>query len=251
MAAGGWRRTETSRACEGTLPPITRYPGPQQRARGGRRQDPPHINCENNVLSSDSYDAGDLRPREESVAMREYLPAIDQAATGTRCTLLDTQGGAVRSAYREHRQILPQPGWVEHDAEEIWSRVDEVIRGAVSDAPPGRVLAVGVTNQRETVVAWDARDGRPAAPAIVWQDTRNAGGCPWAIERGWGPDVLERSGLPISTYFSATKIRWLLDHQPDLRARALAGHLRVGTIDSWVIWNLTGGPRGGAHVTDP
>jgi glycerol kinase len=183
--------------------------------------------------------------------MREYLAAIDQGTTGTRCILFDTQGRTVSSAYREHRQIFPQPGWVEHDAEEIWSRVNEVIRGAVRDAPPGRVLAIGVTNQRETIVAWDARDGQPAAPAIVWQDTRTAADCRSLIEKGWGTDVLQRTGLPISTYFSATKIRWLLDHQPDLRERARAGHLRVGTIDSWVIWNLTGGPRGGAHVTDP
>jgi glycerol kinase len=183
--------------------------------------------------------------------MREYLAAIDQGTTGTRCILFDTQGLAISSAYREHRQIFPQPGWVEHDAQEIWSRVDEVIRAAVRDAPPGRVLAVGVTNQRETVVAWDVTDGRPAAPAIVWQDTRTAADCRSLIEKGSGPEVLERTGLPVSTYFSATKIRWLLDHVPDLRERARAGRLRVGTIDSWVIWNLTGGPRGGAHVTDP
>jgi glycerol kinase len=183
--------------------------------------------------------------------MSEYLAAIDQGTTGTRCILFDTEGRAVSSCYREHRQIFPRPGWVEHDPAEIWSRVEETVRGAVGDAPRGRVLAIGVTNQRETIVAWDARDGRPLAPAIVWQDTRTAAECQAAIEKGWGPDVLARTGLPISTYFSATKIRWLTDHLPELRKRESAGHFRVGTIDSWVIWNLTGGPRGGAHVTDP
>ena len=183
--------------------------------------------------------------------MREYLAAIDQGTTGTRCILFDTEGRAVSSCHREHRQIFPRPGWVEHDPAEIWSRVVETVRGAIGDAPRGRVIAIGVTNQRETIVAWDVRDGQPMAPAIVWQDTRTAPECQAAIEKGWGPDVLSRTGLPISTYFSATKIRWLMDHAPELRERARAGHLRVGTVDSWVIWNLTGGPRGGAHVTDP
>jgi glycerol kinase len=183
--------------------------------------------------------------------MREYLAAVDQGTTGTRCILFDLEGRTASSAYREHRQIFPQPGWVEHDAAEIWNRVGEVTREAIREAPPGRILAVGVTNQRETVVAWDSRDGRPAAPAIVWQDTRTAAACRAAIERGWSEDVLFRTGLPISTYFSATKIRWLMDHVPELAELSRAGRLRIGTIDSWVIWNLTGGARGGSHVTDP
>jgi len=183
--------------------------------------------------------------------MREYVAAIDQGTTGTRCILFDRKGLPAASAYREHRQIFPQPGWVEHDPLEIKERVDEVIFEAVRAAPPGRVLAIGITNQRETVVAWDARDGRPAANAIVWQDTRTAAACRAAIARGWEEDVRRRTGLPISTYFSATKIRWLLENIPEVRELGASGHLRLGTIDAWVIWNLTGGPRGGAHVTDP
>ena len=183
--------------------------------------------------------------------MRDYVAAIDQGTTGTRCIFFDLEGAPVASAYREHEQIFPRPGWVEHDPLEIRERVDEVVFETRRAAPPGRVVAVGVTNQRETVVAWDARDGRPAANAIVWQDTRTADRCRDAIARGWEDDVRRRTGLPISTYFSATKIRWLLDHVPEVRALAASGHLLLGTIDTWVIWNLTGGPRGGAHVTDP
>ncbi|MEX1245611.1 MAG: glycerol kinase GlpK [Thermoanaerobaculia bacterium] len=184
-------------------------------------------------------------------AMREYVAAIDQGTTGTRCILFDLEGRPSAAAYREHRQIFPQPGWVEHDPLEIQERVDEVIFEALRAAPPGHVVAIGVTNQRETVVAWDARDGRPASNAIVWQDMRTAAECRVAIERGWEEDVRARSGLPISTYFSATKIRWLYDNVREVRELAASGHLLLGTMDTWVIWNLTGGPRGGAHVTDP
>jgi glycerol kinase len=183
--------------------------------------------------------------------MREYLAAVDQGTTGTRCILFDREGLPVSSAYREHRQIFPRPGWVEHDPLEIRERVEEVTAEAVRTAPSGRVLAVGITNQRETAVAWDARNGWPAANAIVWQDVRTAADCRAAIARGWEDDVRARTGLPISTYFSATKIRWLLDNVPEVRELARRGHLRLGTIDSWVIWNLTGGPRRGVHVTDP
>ncbi|HTO77613.1 MAG TPA: glycerol kinase GlpK [Thermoanaerobaculia bacterium] len=183
--------------------------------------------------------------------MLSYLAAIDQGTTGTRCILFDHEGRPAASAYREHRQIFPRPGWVEHDPVEIRDRVDEVVREALRAAAPGRVLAIGITNQRETVVAWDARDGRPAANAIVWQDTRTEPECRAAIQRGWEDDVRRRTGLPISTYFSATKIRRLIEDVREVRELATAGHLLLGTIDSWVIWNLTGGPRGGAHVTDP
>jgi len=183
--------------------------------------------------------------------MREYVAAIDQGTTSTRCILFDLEARPAAAAQREHRQIFPRPGWVEHDPIEIKERVDEVAAQALRAAPPGRVLAIGITNQRETVVAWDARDGRPAANAIVWQDTRTEAECRAAIERGWEVDVRARTGLPISTYFSATKIQWLLDHANRVRELAASGHLLLGTIDTWVIWNLTGGPRGGAHVTDP
>jgi len=183
--------------------------------------------------------------------MPDLLASIDQGTTGTRCILFDTEGRAVSSAYREHEQIFPRPGWVEHDPIEIRERVDEVVFEALRSAPKGRLLAVGVANQRETVVAWDRADGRPAANAIVWQDTRTADACRAAIEAGQEDDVRRRTGLPISTYFSATKMRWLLDHEPRVRQLARAGRLLFGTIDSWLVWNLTGGPDGGAHVTDP
>lgn len=181
----------------------------------------------------------------------DYLAAVDQGTTGTRCILFDLHGRVAASAYREHRQIFPQPGWVEHDPLEIWNRTQEVVAEAVRAAPAGRILGVGITNQRETTIAWDGRSGRPAYNAIVWQDTRTEPDCRALIEAGWQDDVRARTGLPISTYFSATKIRWLLENVPEVRELASAGHLRLGTIDTWLIWNLTGGPRGGAHVTDP
>jgi len=182
--------------------------------------------------------------------LTDYLAAIDQGTTGTRCILFDLQGHIVASAYREHRQIFPQPGWVEHDPLEIWTRTQEVAAEAVRAAPRGRIAAVGVTNQRETVVAWDGRTGQPVYNAIVWQDTRTEPDCQALIDAGWEEDVRARTGLPISTYFSATKIRWLLTNVGAVRQLAASGHLRLGTIDTWVIWNLTGGPAGGAHVTD-
>jgi glycerol kinase len=179
------------------------------------------------------------------------LAAIDQGTTGTRCFLFDLSGRVVSSAYREHAQIFPRPGWVEHDALEIRDNVDRVVAEAVAAGPREPVLALGVTNQRETVVLWDARSGIPIWPAIVWQDTRTDTDCRGLIATGCEPEVRARTGLPIRTYFSATKIRWLLANVPQARPLAAAGHLRIGTMDSWVIWNLTGGPRGGAHVTDP
>lgn len=179
------------------------------------------------------------------------LAAIDQGTTGTRCFLFDLAGRVVASAYREHAQSFRHPGWVEHDAVEIRDNVDRVVAEAVAAGPREPVLALGVTNQRETVVAWDARSGFPIAPAIVWQDTRTDADCRALISEGFEPDVRARTGLPIRTYFSATKIRWLLANVPEAKSLAASGHLRIGTMDSWVIWNLTGGPRGGAHVTDP
>lgn len=182
--------------------------------------------------------------------MTEYLAAIDQGTTGTRCFLFDPQGRIAGSAYSEHRQLFPHPGWVEHDPLEIWARTQEVAAEAARAAPRGRIAAVGVTNQRETVVAWDGRTGQPVYNAIVWQDTRTEPDCRALIDAGWEPDVRARTGLPISTYFSATKIRWLLANVGAARELAVAGHLRLGTMDTWVIWNLTGGPSGGAHITD-
>src|SRR6266536_3555599 len=179
------------------------------------------------------------------------LAAIDQGTTGTRCFLFDLAGRVVASAYREHAQTFAHPGWVEHDALEIRDNVDRVVAETVAAGPREPVLALGVTNQRETVVLWDALSGIPIAPAIVWQDTRTDTKCRALIAGGFEPEVRSRTGLPIRTYFSATKIHWLLANVPEAKSLAASGRLRIGTMDSWVIWNLTGGPRGGAHVTDP
>jgi len=184
--------------------------------------------------------------------MTELLAAIDQGTTGSRCFLFDSAGRVIASAYREHAQIYPSPGRVEHDPIEIRDNVFRVVSDAVAAAPAGsRVTAVGVTNQRETVVAWDVESGMPAYNAIVWQDTRTDEDCRALIRSGIEDRVRARTGLPIRTYFSATKIRWLLANVPEVARLAASGRLRLGTIDSWVIWNLTGGTAGGAHVPAP
>ena len=178
-----------------------------------------------------------------------YVAAIDQGTTSSRCIVFDPQGRIVAVDQREHGQIYPQPGWVEHDPEEIWVTVRAVVSGALDSAGLTRsdLDAVGITNQRETTVVWDRTTGRPVANAIVWQDTRTD-----ALLREFGdPDVFRpQTGLPLATYFAGPKLRWLLDHTPGLRERAEAGEVLFGTIDSWLIWNLTGGTRGGRHLTD-
>ncbi|NUR31458.1 MAG: glycerol kinase GlpK [Catenulispora sp.] len=178
-----------------------------------------------------------------------YVAAIDQGTTSSRCIIFDANGRIVAVDQREHRQIFPQPGWVEHDPEEIWVNVREVVGGALDRAGLTRadVDAVGITNQRETTVVWDRRTGRPLHNAIVWQDTRTD-----AFLRELGdPDRFRpQTGLPLATYFAGPKLRWLLDHVPGLRERAASGDVLFGTIDSWLIWNLTGGPKGGRHLTD-
>jgi len=183
------------------------------------------------------------------------VAAIDQGTTGTRCILFDAAGRQRASAYEEHAQLTPHPGWVEHDPEEIWQKTDRVIRRALAQAgltagAAGRIAAVGVTNQRETSVLWDRRTGRPLYRAIVWQDTRTRDACRALIDRGLEPSVRARTGLPLATYFSALKAAWILDHVPGVRAHAEQGDVCFGTMDSWVIWWLTGGPAGGVHVTD-
>jgi glycerol kinase len=184
------------------------------------------------------------------------VAAIDQGTTGTRCILFDGSGLPRAGAYREHAQLTPQPGWVEHDPEEIWETTAAVIREALaklglSGGALRRVSAVGVTNQRETTVLWDRRTGRPIYRAIVWQDTRTRPACQALIDRGLEPAIRARTGLGIATYFSALKAAWILDHVPGVRAHADRGDICFGTMDSWVIWWLTGGPAGGVHVTDP
>jgi glycerol kinase len=182
----------------------------------------------------------------------EYVAAIDQGTTGTRCMLFRRGGTPHAAAYEEHTQHYPQPGWVEHDPVEIWARTQGVVRSALAagSVRPGDVAAVGVTNQRETTLVWERGSGRPVYPAIVWQDTRTRDLCERLIAAGLEPLVRERTGLRIATYFSGPKLAWILETVPDARKAAERGELLFGTIDSWLIWWLTGGPRGGAHVID-
>ncbi|GAA2344453.1 glycerol kinase 2 [Streptomyces caniferus] len=181
-----------------------------------------------------------------------YVAAIDQGTTSSRCIIFDHGGAIVAVDQREHRQIFPKPGWVEHDATEIWSKVQAVVAGALTKAGlrADQLSALGITNQRETTVLWDRATGRPVHHAIVWQDTRTSQLC---AELG-GADGQDRfreaTGLPLASYFSGPKAAWLLDEVPGLRARAERGEIAFGTIDSWLIWNLTGGTDGGVHVTD-
>ncbi len=186
---------------------------------------------------------------------KRYVAAIDQGTTSTRCILFDHSGRIVAVEQREHRQILPRAGWVEHDAQEIWTNTRAVCAGALAtaDIPTSAVAAVGITNQRETTVVWDRATGRPVHNAIVWQDTRTDAICAeLAAASPAGDDrYRERTGLPLATYFAGPKVRWILDAVPGARARADAGELAFGTMDSWVLWNLTGGPDAGIHATDP
>ncbi len=183
--------------------------------------------------------------------MKKYIGALDQGTTSTRFLLFDRQGRPVGFDQMEHRQIFPQPGWVEHDADEIVEKTLKVMVGAFSKTgiDPSEVAGLGITNQRESVVMWDRATGRPVHNALVWQDTRTDEFCR-QIERTHGAMVRAKTGLPVAAYFSASKLRWLLDNVPGARARAEGGELLAGTIDSWLIWKLTGGPKGGVHVTD-
>lgn len=184
--------------------------------------------------------------------MADYLAALDQGTTSTRCLVFDHGGNIVASAQREHRQIYPQPGWVEHDPNEIWERTQEVIAEALRLLGPAsnRIGALGIANQRETAVVWRKSTGEPLAPAIVWQDTRVAPEVSQFAHRCGQDFFREKTGLPLSTYFSALKLRWLLEHTPGARELASRGELLFGTIDSFLLWKLTGGPSGGVHATD-
>ncbi len=176
-----------------------------------------------------------------------YIGAIDQGTTSTRFAVVDHAGAIVAKAQREHSQITPQPGWVEHDAHEIWANTESVVVEALDAAgiEPSDLAAVGIANQRESTVVWDPATGEPLAPVIVWQDTRTADLCR-RLAGSEGPNRFrDTTGLPLATYFSAPKLRWLLDHIPELRQRADSGSAIFGTIDSWIAWNLTG-----EHVTD-
>ncbi|SFP65912.1 MULTISPECIES: glycerol kinase GlpK [Actinomadura] len=181
-----------------------------------------------------------------------FVMSIDQGTTSTRCILFDHGGRLVSVAQREHRQHFPKPGWVEHDPMEIWRNLERIAPEALAQAAvtTNQVAAVGIANQRETTVLWDRLTGVPIGRAIVWQDMRTG---PLVDELGRAPGaamVTERSGLPLATYFSAPRIRWMLDHTPGLRERAERGEVLFGTMESWLIWNLSGGVDGGVHVTD-
>src|ERR1700761_4451582 len=184
--------------------------------------------------------------------MAEYVAAIDQGTTSSRLILFDKDGRIQQVDQREHEQITPKAGWVEHDATEIWRRTREVIGGAMasSDAEAGDVAAIGITNQRETTVVWDRETGEPVYNAIVWQDTRTAD----IVHELAGDEGVDRLradvGLPLSTYFSGPKIRWLLDNVDGAQKRAENGELMFGNMDTWVLWNITGGTDGGVHATD-
>ncbi|MTD59367.1 glycerol kinase GlpK [Amycolatopsis pithecellobii] len=183
-----------------------------------------------------------------------YVAAIDQGTTSTRAMIFDHSGRVVASDQREHEQIFPKAGWVEHNAEEIWENTRTVTGGALAkaDLNPTDIVAVGITNQRETALVWDRKTGKPVYNAIVWQDTRTdkivdeLGGLGGGQER-----YRDRTGLPLATYFSGPKVKWILDNVEGVRARAEAGDLLFGNMDTWVLWNMTGGPDGGVHVTDP
>ncbi|MFO7167949.1 MAG: glycerol kinase GlpK [Chloroflexota bacterium] len=182
----------------------------------------------------------------------KYVAAIDQGTTSTRCLLFDRSGQIVAADQKEHQQIYPRPGWVEHDAEEIWERTQSVVRAALQQAGcgPSDIVAVGITNQRETTVVWDRTTGRPYHNAVVWQDLRTDAICAELARDGGQDRFRAATGLPLATYFSGPKIRWLLENVPGLRAAAERGDALFGTIDTYLIWQLTGGPRGGVHVTD-
>lgn len=184
--------------------------------------------------------------------MAKYAGAVDQGTTGTRFMVFSHDGKVVASDYQEHEQIYPRPGWVEHDPMEIWSKTQAVIAGAMGKAgvSPADLAAIGVTNQRETTVVWEKATGKPVYNAIVWQDTRTRDICQELIDEGFESTVKSRTGLVVATYFSGPKVKWILDNLEGARRRAEAGELLFGNIDTWVIWWLTGGPKGGAHVTD-
>jgi glycerol kinase len=181
---------------------------------------------------------------------QKYILALDQGTTSSRAILFDHAGSIVVTAQKEFRQYFPNPGWVEHDANEIWQSQSAVMHEVIekAGAAPGNIAAIGITNQRETTVLWDRATGKPLANAIVWQDRRMASFCDELKNAGKAPLIQSKTGLMLDAYFSGTKLKWLLDNIPGARMRAEAGELAFGTVDSWLIWNLTGGK---IHATDP
>jgi glycerol kinase len=182
--------------------------------------------------------------------MAQYAGAIDQGTTSTRFMVFDHGGQVVSVDQKEHEQIYPKPGWVEHDALEIWERTQEMVKAGLGKIQLSDLAAVGVTNQRETTVVWDRSTGQPVHNAIVWQDTRTDKICNDLSADGGQDRFRAKTGLPIATYFSGPKIKWILDNVDGVRAKAESGDVVFGNIDTWVIWQLTGGSDGGVHVTD-
>jgi glycerol kinase len=184
--------------------------------------------------------------------MARYVAAIDQGTTSTRCIVFDRNGKAAGMHQLEHQQIYPRPGWVEHDPLEVWARTQAVVKTALSQAgvSPGNLAAIGVTNQRETAVLWNRKTGKPLYNAIVWQDTRTDRICTELAREGGQDRFRDRDGLPLATYFSGPKIRWILENVPEAREAAQRGEAVFGNMDTWIIWNLTGGSDGSAHITD-
>src|SRR5882724_5607751 len=184
--------------------------------------------------------------------MANYIGAIDQGTTSSRFIVFDCSGRIVSTAQQEHEQIYPKPGWVEHDPQEIWRRTSDVIQEAMAaqGLKPGDLAAIGITNQRETAVVWHKKTGKPIYNAIVWQDTRVALAAAEFAAKGGQDRFRAQTGLPLATYFSGLKVRWILQEVAGAREQAEAGELLFGNIDTFLIWNLTGGPSGGVHVTD-
>ncbi len=184
--------------------------------------------------------------------MTKYIAALDQGTTSTRCIIFNPSGEIIASSQKEHRQIYPQPGWVEHDPKEIWRNSQEVISSAIkkADLPLEALAGLGITNQRETSVVWSKSSGKPVSNAIVWQDTRTDEICRKLAKDGGQDRFRSQVGLPLSTYFSGPKIAWILENVPEAKSLARSGELLFGTIDSWLIWNLTGGAERGIHLTD-
>lgn len=178
-----------------------------------------------------------------------YLLALDQGTSSSRSILFNQAGSIVATAQQEFKQYFPQPGWVEHDALEIWQTQQATMHAVLAQAQisPHEITAIGITNQRETTVLWDKTTGQPLAPAIVWQDRRTADYCAELRQQGWSNLIREKTGLVIDPYFSASKLRYLLQTLPGAMQRARAGELAFGTIDSWLLWQLSGGKR---HATD-
>ncbi|HMO35391.1 MAG TPA: FGGY family carbohydrate kinase, partial [Gemmatales bacterium] len=178
-----------------------------------------------------------------------YLLALDQGTTSSRAIVFDRTGNIAGLAQKEFPQLYPQPGWVEHNPLDLWETQAAVAQEALAKAgiSSSEVAGLGITNQRETVVLWDRRTGQPVGNAIVWQDRRTAGHCEQLKKEGYEKLIRKRTGLVIDAYFSATKLHWMLKNLPGLRAKAKAGDLAFGTVDTWLVWNLTGGR---CHVTD-